>query len=468
MPNGISLALNNIRPPIDLLSKDIINNHTLFPLYSAFSPATIKRKVETEMEAAKNNTYTTTLGIATCLLKKNSQFRYCPLCVNDQIELYCEPYWDRRWFGLFNYCCPIHSVLLVPTPYAIHDFSRHAIRPLIDYLVENTAVLTTSIKPPWQGVLMSRMASHLLSHQTSFNYSALTNFYRKQALSFGFNRGQNIRQEVVADFVQSFWSWSWLQQQGFTKNYFNNTIATLFRKQRKQHQYIMHSIAGLPFFNGDIQLWWTKLLETQGPSRQVTLPDKTSIRSSKSALSLESNKQSWLALVKQFGPKNARYANEYSQKLYSAIYRADKDWLLKINQQYRVKRINAHSRISWSKRDFEITKVMFHKLYQASEIDVPRLSKRWFLSQLENSDTIEHNLYRLPKTSAFLERYSESVEDFQCRRLTKEAFKFANSKKTAKEWHMFRNARINTQRAISSQFRETCKWCVDWLVQNTK
>lgn len=102
MPNCISLAVDNIRPTIASTAIEIIRDNTLFPLYTAFSPSNIKQKIEGEMLGHNSNTYMVTLGIARCLLPQNTWFRYCPLCVEEQLIKYGEPYWDRRWFNLFT------------------------------------------------------------------------------------------------------------------------------------------------------------------------------------------------------------------------------------------------------------------------------------------------------------------------------------------------------------------------------
>ena len=75
MPNCISLAVDNIRPTIASTAKEIIRDHTLFPLYTAFSPSKIKQKIEGEMLGHNRNTYMVTLGIARCFLPQNTWFR---------------------------------------------------------------------------------------------------------------------------------------------------------------------------------------------------------------------------------------------------------------------------------------------------------------------------------------------------------------------------------------------------------
>ncbi len=68
---------------------------------------------------------------------------------------------------------------------------------------------------------------------------------------------------------------------------------------------------------------------------------------------LENWKHAWLILLRQHGPKAARYSNCDSEKLYTALYRADKRWLLQVNHQHRVQRKGDLIRVSWQKQDGE-------------------------------------------------------------------------------------------------------------------
>jgi hypothetical protein len=467
MPNGLDTAVENIRPEMNNSGLDIINNHTLYPLYTGLSPENIRNKIKNEMLSSTSNTYATSSGIAACMLKTFPYMRYCSECVKEQLAVHGEPYWDRRWFGIFTTCCPIHGITLIPTEMLIHDFSRHAFIPLLDVIGKVEEVEKNN--STWQEQLLSKAATKIISSSFILNISfdKLTDFYRFIAYEHNLNKRSSIDQLAVASFVRQFWKRQWLVDRGFGEQEFETRIADIFRKHRKQHQYPYHIIAGLPFFNGDIEKWWSALLAvsklknaSQSLPQVVNLPIHTS--------ELRELKQLWAALVKQYGPKKARYSNNESYNLYTKLYRNDKTWLLEINAQNRIARENKNYRVNWAKRDFSTAKQLFGVLYNADDIYSPRQSKRWFLSQLSNSTSIEHNIYRLPKCAAFLNSYSETVDEYQSRRLTQVTIEFSSMKKQAEPWLLFRTARINTQRPISSQVNEMCTWCFNWLTVNIK
>ena len=469
MPNGIEQACKNIQPSTAYSPKKLILSHTLFPLYTRFSETRIKNKIMAQMIGNRANTYTTSTGLATCTLKPFSNFRYCPICIVEQIDQFGEAFWDRRWFGFYTYCCPMHGVRFTSTEMAVHDPARHSFKPLFDVLSTARIKNKNVVPAKRQDNLISKAAMKLLSQPTSINFTfqRLTHFYRDLAISSNFNRGNQIKQSEVSTFITNFWSWRWLEYRGFNRDSLSHTMACLFRKHRKQQVYPVHLIAALPFFDGNIDSWWSALLTSPELTQRNNL--KTTVISRQiSTNEVSKCKTNWLTLVREFGPKAARYQNNDSEKLYTALYRADRDWLLKVNKIHSIHRAVRSKRISWRKRDYATCKLLFSFLYQADDINSLRRSKRWFLSKLPQMATTENNLFRLPLTAMFLSAYSESFQDYQCRRLIQVTRDCYTTEVLAQPWQLYRKARINTQRHISSQVKKTCDWCFNWLTDHTK
>jgi hypothetical protein len=469
MPNCLSIACENIQPNTTSTATNIVHNHTLYPLYTAFSEADTRQKIKAQMLGSRKNTYTTSSGLATCTLKPFVNFRYCPLCIFDQAKTYGEVFWDRRWFGFYTYCCPIHAIRLTPTNFAIHDAARHSFQPLIDVIHPIRKQNQKISLAKNQETIISVAAAKILTSNASLNLSfkKLTFFYRNLATVNNFNRGIQIRQQEVANYIKEYWTWRWLKSRGFTTDTYEAAIASVFRKHRKQHTYLLHIIAALPFFSGNIDHWFDKLqIIPQYPApERLTHNDKQLPIVSRDT---KQKKAKWVTLVKKYGTNVARYNTKDGAKLYAALYRADREWLIVTNAIYRVKHEMPNHRVNWKNRDWETCKLLFKALFKACDTFSPRRSRRWFLCQLKNSATIEHNLYRLPKTTMFLNAYCESVEEFQCRRLTQTTTSFAKQNISAQPWQLYRNARINAQRTISSHVQITCEWCINWLVSNIK
>lgn len=76
-------------------SNYFIYKHTLFPLYSVFLSRNKHREVIDYMEEHKNGRIHLILGIAMSKVDIRNGYKYCPLCVEDDIHRYGEAYFHR-------------------------------------------------------------------------------------------------------------------------------------------------------------------------------------------------------------------------------------------------------------------------------------------------------------------------------------------------------------------------------------
>ncbi|MEI8650411.1 TnsD family Tn7-like transposition protein [Paraglaciecola sp. Hal342] len=131
---------------------------------------------------------------------------------------------------------------------------------------------------------------------------------------------------------------------------------------------------------------------------------------------LNEYKANWLHCLQTQSPKFARASHP---ALYTRIYRADRQWLIATNKQYRVKRPAPSDNVDWEKRDVNTTKSLFRVIYSSEDdLSRPRASKRWLMYQLPNTSTVEKYIRKMPLTLLFLNRYAESVTEYQIRRIT--------------------------------------------------
>src|SRR5699024_9840379 len=103
--------------------------------------------------------------------------------------------------------------------------------------------------------------------------------------------------------------------------------------------------------------------------------------------------------------------------LYARLYRKHHAWLLTVNHQHETRRDKSRvGRVNWAERD----KVCLQKLKNVDQVlradkNTPRRSKASYLKSLGQQSTLEKNLYRLPRTAAFLSDNAESVAQYQVR-----------------------------------------------------
>ena len=83
-----------------------------------------------------------------------------------------------------------------------------------------------------------------------------------------------------------------------------------------------------------------------------------------------------------------------------------------------------------------------------------RPTKLWFIQQLHNKATVEKKQAKLPLTSMFLERYQETIEEYQIRRLTRTILEYSPRKPA--EWRLLRESGLSEER-ITAQAKEFIK-----------
>ncbi|MEQ1543654.1 TniQ family protein [Methyloglobulus sp.] len=90
----------------------LIYEHTLFPLFAPFVPEDRRIKCRAWMKASSKGAIHLMLGIAASRIKVRNHLRYCPICIQEQISIYGEPYWKRIWQVAGIDHCPLHGLLL--------------------------------------------------------------------------------------------------------------------------------------------------------------------------------------------------------------------------------------------------------------------------------------------------------------------------------------------------------------------
>lgn len=101
-------------------TEELINNHTLFPLYAPFLPAKQRNKL---WEAMRGDTQIPTRQLAGIRIPFPSWLRYCPLCVEEERKSLGECYWHRLFQVTGVEVCPTHQVFLQNS--AVRLFDAH-------------------------------------------------------------------------------------------------------------------------------------------------------------------------------------------------------------------------------------------------------------------------------------------------------------------------------------------------------
>lgn len=112
LPNKLGFLVSQLQPGSSFTAGRFIDQNTLFPFYAPFLLPDRAKQLRTDMiERSPGGAIHGRLGVLTSNIEVDF-LRYCPICAEEDFELYRETYWHRvhQLPGIF--VCPHHSVFL--------------------------------------------------------------------------------------------------------------------------------------------------------------------------------------------------------------------------------------------------------------------------------------------------------------------------------------------------------------------
>ena len=399
----------------------LINHHTLLPIYQPFQPDTVMRYAVHVLQGEQYQSLHTKLGKNASRIKSVNFFRFCPHCWQEQMEQYGEVYWKRSWqITGYEYCIKHESALFV-SAVPCNGLDRRFYNAHLNVLIDSSQLFINS-QDLKRHLELAKIIEDLLiqsSHIAVQDVSILSNAYFNLLKDRGLLSGQkNINYEKVRQLVVDYWGERFLQyyQLGDLSSE-NCWLKNICRKHRKAFSYLEHLIVlkALVPEQSPIYTYQQYLdLATVGIEEQaipVTVKHKT-------YQVLSDDQLKWIQLIQDMSVKLAR---KHDGALYARLYRNHKDWLLQINQTAIMTPLSLPKpRVDWSIRDRQFMKQLIKIRDELLEdLDSPQWTKKFLIKQLGHVSLIEKNWHFLPLTKAFLERYAESVDCYQIRRLTR-------------------------------------------------
>jgi hypothetical protein len=244
-----------------------------------------------------------------------------------------------------------------------------------------------------------------------------TRYYQHLARDVGIIKGVRIDHQAIANLVQKRWSQEWLLQQGIGLAGDNTWLLSMFRKHRRAYSYLQHFIVWLSLRDTSINL--IDEFSFARTFTAATKPKKNHVLT-KNLTKRDATRNKWLNLRQSstvFSLKQIR-STALGARLYLWLYRYDRQWLNSHKPEYTANYLN--KRVDWGSRDLKLVKILIKiNNIAESKLDDPRHSKSWFASTIKCKSLIEKKLYKLPLCHLFFTRYTESIEEYQVRRLTR-------------------------------------------------
>lgn len=296
-----------------------------------------------------------------------------------------------------------------------------------------------------QSDLLAQSIGELLNLEPRLTpeFSQWTLWYANLAAENGFNRGTQVRHDLVRDKVVGFWGADWLSRYGLLPyDTETNWLKSMFRKHRKAFSYLEHLVVLHAF----MEPGW-KLADIVDVVSRLELSQKTPTKELKGTGESELSKyrSKWLAAVKEHGTKLARL-NGFGD-VYAWLYRRDRQWLMETNRSHKAPEPKQQVKVDWHRRDMDTLKTLI-TLRNVSELrlDDLRRSRNWYLNRLEHKAPIEKHLDLLPLCSLFFDRYCENIFEYQIRRMTRTAIRITRDGEPLKRWQVLRWSGLSEER----------------------
>lgn len=537
-----------------------MTRHTLYPLYAPFLPPERVLLVSNSMRSHFYGDIHTRVGIMAGAIPTNPHFRFCPVCLREELEKYGEPYWHRLHQIPGVEICPVHCVLLQNSMIKISGDNRHEfyaadqdnciIKPtIVDYsestfeklllLAEDAQILLESIIKPKTGEWYRKQYQAFLIDEKLATASGrvyqkellrkFNDFYGIEFLSAvhsKIDRENNWLSEIVrkhrkvfhpirhlllmrflGQTVDSFFSGDsfsdpfgngpWVCFNGASKHYLKKVIKSVSISYSHDSKKLIGTFScpcgfvystsdsSVPYGNklrfGKIKSFgktWERKLE------EMLVIDKKSFRKTAKFLQVDTNtiinhakrlnlipvneksgnetairssedpvckrdikREMWLDLRKNNPNADKTTLRGKKPRLYIWLYRHDRKWLNR-NSPKKKRIPYADNRVNWSKRDDKILLLVQKAVAGILEKNPPaRVSISAVGKMIGFRALLEKHLEKLPETKSFLNTQTETVEQFQIRRIFWAVNKLADEGKNIVPWKVVRLAGLKKETA---------------------
>jgi hypothetical protein len=429
--------------------EELIYRHTMFPLYAPFVTEPQRARAMQLMAGRSQGAVHLLVGVAASRVKTDDRLRYCSECLKVQFQQYGENFWQRNWFFPGLNLCPEHGALhlfAVGTTEQRHQF--HALNVKIPNLMNDVPINSDLMH-------LAKYASQLIAMEPEYSpsFSQWTTFYHDLALDLRLCRGKHIKHDEVYSRISDAFHHKTFEQLRLQINPSRDScwLKSIFRKHRKAFSYLEHALV------------WRALIPDLSTKEIVAVVCKikpnnkffcsTTEQQKVNNQDLLRKRQLWQQAVLEMGVTAARKFGK-GKALYAWLYRNDRTWLLHFNAKHQQVRSTPQQKADWRQRDLMIVRRLFRAL-PSIEINssAPRLSANYLLSQLNNKSTVEKNLDKLPLVKSFLQRYSETITEYQLRRLSNACIQIYRDTGQLKNWVVLRQARLSKERLTADSQR---------------
>jgi Tn7-like transposition protein D/TniQ len=181
-------------------------------------------------------------------------------------------------------------------------------------------------------------------------------------------------------------------------------------------------------------------LESHWEQRAVKSDEPIVTESVDRSLVVERQKERWIALQQQYPNQTKTELRKLAPAVYAQLYRNDRDWL-KDNSPALQQPTATNDRVDWVKRDLEVldrVKLAVDEMLKAEKPQ--RLTISGIGKQVGLLALLEQHLDLMPMTGDYLGKVTESIEDFQIRRIRWAVGELDRRREPVVSWRVMRLA----------------------------
>lgn len=433
-PGHISQLLDHIDHLWQKTPKQIVDQHTLLPLFRPFISPKRYQKIFCNLSNGSTNSFALRSGLNASIQIWPSTYKVCPKCWHSQLKIYGYTYWNRILQCPGVVCCPIHGCLLVDTKLPMYSLKRHHFVGTHETEIPIAKMTATAELKFIRFAAIVRELIEISGPTPTLNQWSC--HYKVLASDSGLISSRGVNHKEISDNVSRFWGDKWLTMHGLgiDFDYADNWLVRIFRKHRRPFTYLQHiavCLALTPELNSINDILCKAI---KYPEKAKKLRPSPPLNPSGHRITY---RKKWLEALNELSTLKKIRANKEGNRLYFWLYRNDYIWL-QANKPSKF-RNNAKPRINWHRRDLQIVRKLFEieKEYWL-HLYGPRRSKKWYSRKIGNPSLFEKKLHLLPLCRAFFIRYAETVEEYQARRLVAVMVDFARKGKKGVAIHEVR------------------------------
>ena len=268
-------------------------------------------------------------------------------------------------------------------------------------------------------------------------------FYHQLAKQLGFVRGKRVEHNLIANLVLGYWGTHTLASFSLNINKAdeNNWLRCLFRKHRKSFSYLQHLVVWQACYEQQLDL--AKILFEVSQLPQSHYDDVPA--HIESVIVDQIRRTEWQYVVAKFGVKGAR--SQGFAGLYIWLYRHDKQWLMQSNQDSMRPSFAKINKVDWPCRDKKYVKQLISLINEVEiQLDSDRHTVTWLVTHASIPLSQIKHLEKLPLCKLFFEKYCESIEEYQCRRIALACIDSLKKYEQLKAWRIERIAGLSKER----------------------